>query len=87
MMAVKPQPRIYNGWYIVGTCFLIMVIVAGVGVTFPVFFKPLVTEFGWSRTALSGVVSVSLIVGGLVTPFWGNWTDRAGARVVVVTAA
>jgi sugar phosphate permease len=64
-----------------------MGMVAGVGATFPVFFKPLIDEFHWSRTALSGTVSIGLIVGGLVTPFWGHWTDRSGARVVVVTAA
>jgi MFS family permease len=61
--------------------------VAGVGATFPVFFKPMIDEFHWSRTALSGTVSIGLIVGGLVTPFWGHWTDRSGARVVVLTAA
>jgi len=64
-----------------------MATVAGIGATFPVFFKPLINEFQWSRTALSGVVSLSLVVGGLVTPFWGRWTDRSGARVVVIIAA
>jgi len=87
MTASKPEPEIFYGWYIVGACFLTMGMVAGVGATFPVFFKPLIDEFHWSRTALSGTVSIGLIVGGLVTPFWGYWTDRSGARAVVVTAA
>jgi MFS family permease len=87
MTAPKARTGIFYGWYIVGACFLIMGIVGGVGATFPVFFKPLIAEFAWSRTELSGVVSIGLIIGGLVTPFWGNWTDRSGVRVVVVTAA
>jgi sugar phosphate permease len=86
-MGDPDTPRIYYGWYIVAACFLIMGIEAGVGATFPVFFKPLITEFDWSRTELSGVVSIGLIVGGLVTPFWGTWADRSGVRVVVATAA
>jgi sugar phosphate permease len=64
-----------------------MGIEAGEAATFPVFFKALIDEFGWSRTALSGTVSIGLIVGGLTTPLWGRWTDRSGARAVVVTAA
>jgi MFS family permease len=79
--------RMFYGWYIVGACFLIMGIMAGSGATFPVFFEPLLNEFRWSRTALSGTVSIGFIVGGIVTPFWGAWTDRSGARLVVVVAA
>lgn len=83
----ESRPDLFYGWYVVGACFLTMGMAGGVGATFPVFFKPLIDEFHWSRTALAGTVSIGLIVGGLVTPFWGNWTDRSGARAVVVTAA
>jgi len=87
MTESKSQAGVFYGWYVVGACFLTMAVAAGAGATFPVFFKPLIDEFHWSRTALSGTVSIGLIVGGLVTPFWGHWTDRSGARAVVVTAA
>jgi MFS family permease len=85
--APKPQPGIYYGWYIVGACFVILGVEAGAGASFPVFFKPLIEEFGWSRTALSGTVSIGLVAGGLAIPLWGTWTDRSGPRLVVVTAA
>ena len=81
------NPRIFYGWYIVGVSFLIMAITGGSGATFPVFLVALTEEFGWSQAALGFTVSIGMIVGGLVTPLWGNWTDRKGARVVVVTAA
>lgn len=86
MAEPKPQPGIFYGWYIVATCFVIMAITGGSGATFPVFLVALTDEFHWSQAALGGTVAVGMIVGGLVTPFWGNWTDRSGARVVVVTA-
>jgi sugar phosphate permease len=78
--------RIFYGWYIVGVSFLIMAIAGGSGATFPLFLVALTDEFGWSQASLGGTVSAGMIVGGLVTPFWGKWTDRSGARVVVVTA-
>jgi MFS family permease len=87
MAQSSSKPRIYYGWYIVGVSFLIMAIAGGSGATFPLFLVALTDEFGWSQTSLGGTVSAGMIVGGLVTPFWGRWTDRSGARVVVVTAA
>jgi MFS family permease len=87
MAQSNAKPRIFYGWYIVAVSFLIMAITGGSGATFPVFLVALTNEFGWSQAGLGGTVSVGMIVGGLVTPFWGNWTDRSGARVVVVTAA
>jgi len=87
LTAPKPPPRVYYGWYVVGACFVILGVEAGAGASFPVFFKPLIEEFGWSRTALAGTVSIGLVVGGLAIPFWGTWTDRSGPRLVVVTAA
>jgi MFS family permease len=87
MTMEKTTSKIYYGWYIVGVCFITMAMIGGIGYTFAVFFKPLIEEFHWSRTALAGVVSAGMVVGGLVTPLWGNWIDRAGGRVVIVTAA
>ena len=87
MAQSSSKPRIFYGWYIVGVSFLIMAITGGSGATFPVFLVALTEEFGWSQAALGGTVAAGMIVGGLVTPLWGNWTDRSGARVVVVTAA
>jgi len=63
-----------------------MAITGGSGATFPVFLVALTDEFHWSQAALGGTVAIGMIVGGFMTPFWGHWTDRSGARVVVVTA-
>jgi MFS family permease len=40
-------------------------------------------EFGWSRSALSGVAAVSLLLLGAAGPFVGRLADRWGARTVM----
>lgn len=48
-----------------------------------VFFKPLLTEFGWSRTAVSGAFSLAMLVSGLLSVPLGSLTDRLGTRLVM----
>jgi MFS family permease len=43
-------------------------------------------EFGWSRTAISAAVSVGGVLGALVAPALGSFTDRNGARAVLLLA-
>jgi MFS family permease len=76
-------PRIFYGWWIVASFFLTLFLGAGIIATHSVFFKPISAEFGWSRTALSAVLSVNLLIGGLSAPFWGRLVDRRGSRAVV----
>ena len=43
---------------------------------------PLEEEFGWSRTLMSGAVSVNLVLYGLMAPFAAALMDRFGIRQV-----
>lgn len=54
---------------------------------FPVIIGPMEAEFGWSKTALNGAVSVGLLVWGLAAPFVGAWIDRRSARGVMTAAS
>jgi MFS family permease len=54
----------------------------GAGETYAVFLLPLEREFGWSRSQLTSVYSVYLLVGGLIAPLVGALFDRAGPRAV-----
>jgi MFS family permease len=47
-----------------------------------VFLLPLEREFGWSRSQLTGVYSLYLLVGGFLAPFVGMLFDRLGPRAV-----
>jgi MFS family permease len=82
---VKARSRsIFYGWWIVWAGFFINAF--GVGTFFygfSTFFNPLMVEFGWSRTLLSGVFSLSRLEGGIEGPIAGWLTDRFGARKIL----
>jgi len=73
--------RVFYGWLIVAVGFLINAF--GVGTFFygfSTFFNPMIAEFGWSRTVMSGVFSLSRLEGGIEGPIAGWLTDKYGAR-------
>lgn len=72
---------VFYGWRVVAAGFIINAF--GVGTFFygfSTFFTPMVAEFGWSRTLMSGVFSLSRLEGGIEGPIAGWLTDRVGAR-------
>ncbi|HEX6265996.1 MAG TPA: MFS transporter [Burkholderiales bacterium] len=54
--------------------------------TLSIFIEPLTREFGWSRTALSGAVSLGGVLAALVAPLIGPLLDRRGSRLVLCLA-
>jgi MFS family permease len=54
----------------------------GSGETYAVFLLPLEREFGWSRSQLTSVFSVYLLIGGFIAPLVGTLFDRVGPRWV-----
>ena len=52
--------------------------------TFGVFVHSLNTEFGWSRTRLSGALALSQYAFALSAPVWGTLIDRFGSRRVML---
>jgi len=58
----------------------------GAVATLSIFVAPMTHEFGWSRTALSGAVSVGGVLAALAAPMLGRLLDRSGARVVLCVA-
>jgi OFA family oxalate/formate antiporter-like MFS transporter len=54
--------------------------------TLSIFVEPLTREFGWSRTALSGAVSLGGLLAALVSPLIGPVLDRHGSRLVLCLA-
>jgi MFS family permease len=65
---------------IVAACFCIQGLGVGTAITYGVFFKSLVSEFGWSRATISGAASVSFLLMGLLGIFVGRLNDRIGPR-------
>jgi len=52
--------------------------------TFAVFVKPLSTEFGWSREAISRGFGFAAISLALISPLLGHWLDRFGPRRIIL---
>jgi MFS family permease len=50
---------------------------------FGVYIKPMESELGWSRGALSGAAAVSLLLYGASGPFLGRLADRFGPRGII----
>jgi MFS family permease len=51
--------------------------------SFGVFFKPMLAEFGWTRAALSGAPSVAFLVSGVLGILVGGLNDRIGPRAIM----
>lgn len=79
----EAEPQFFYGFIVVVAAFLIMVVMFGVYYTFGIFFKPVLTEFGWTRAMTSGAFSLSWIVSGLLAIVMGRLTDRFGPRLVM----
>ena len=54
--------------------------------TLSIFVEPMTSELGWSRTALSGAVSLGGIMAALASPLIGPVLDRRGARAMLCAA-
>ncbi|HEY3910785.1 MAG TPA: MFS transporter [Stellaceae bacterium] len=58
----------------------------GAVATLSVFVEPLTRQFGWSRTALSGAVSLGGVLAALSAPVIGPLLDRHGSRLALCLA-
>lgn len=85
---MKLIPGLYRGWWVVIASVVILTVVFGVGFySFGIFFKPLTTEFGWGRAAVSGAMSLFTLLWGLSAPLGGRLSDRFGPKKVMLLSA
>jgi MFS family permease len=77
------HPRYFYGYTVVATCFTIQVIGWGIHNSYGVFFNPLIVDFGWSRAAVAGAASASLLIHGVASIFMGGLNDRIGPRLIM----
>lgn len=72
--------RVFYGWVVVGALMAVSALAAGSRFTFAVALKPLTEEFGWERSSLAAVVSLSLLLTTLVQVPLGWLIDRFSPR-------
>ena len=82
-----PRLPFFYGWVILGcACCAGLSRQGGAVATLSVFVEPMTTEFGWSRTAISGAVSLGGLLAAIAAPSLGRLLDREGARLVLCVA-
>ncbi len=74
---------LFYGYIIVLVSFFIMFIILGLQSTFGIFFKPIISDIGWTRAVTSGAFSLSLLVSGAISIAMGSLNDRFGPRIVL----
>src|SRR5215475_6562937 len=72
-------------WRVVVALFVVTSCIATAVSTFGVFLPVLSDTFGWSRGAVSVVLSINLMLGGLAAFPVGRIADRSGPRAVLAT--
>lgn len=82
-MSVKREPKFFHGYLVVIAGFLILVSMYGTLYSFGVFFKPVLTEFGWTRAITSGAYSLCFLLSGVVAIAAGRLNDKFGPRAVM----
>jgi MFS family permease len=83
--SASPAPKgIYFGWYLVAACFVILFFNAGARFAIGVAFKPIISEFGWSRGQVSMAFMVQMIVFAVSLSVTGWFFDRYGPKKVII---
>ena len=84
---IVPRLPFYYGWVILGCVCLAGFARQGPAVAvLSIFVAPMTAEFGWSRTEISGAVSLGGLLAALISPVIGPVLDRQGARLVLCLA-
>ncbi|MFC1976888.1 MFS transporter [Chloroflexota bacterium] len=84
-MPDKRKPKFFYGYVVVAAGLITSALLVGPFISFGVFFKPLLSEFGWMRATTSVATSIAALVMGFSGIAAGRITDKYGPRVVLIT--
>src|SRR6185436_18547896 len=71
------------GWVVVAAGAFITCVAMGAAFSLPVFLAPITEATGWSRTGVSGAMTIVFLAMGLAGFASGALSDRFGTRIVV----
>ena len=75
--------RFSYGWIIVIASLTLLIGSFGTQLCFGIFLRPLSEEFGWTRAATSGAMSVVMGISGLIGIIMGRLTDKYKVRIII----
>lgn len=93
-MQAPPLPRFliprlpfFYGWVVLGCICLAGFARQGAAVAvLSIFVLPMTEALGWSRTEMSGAVSLGGVLAAIISPAIGPFVDRRGARLMLCLA-
>ena len=77
--------RLHYGWVVVAAGALMGCVAIGTVFSLAVFLQPMSAATGWSRTGISGAMTIVFVTMGLGAFGWGALTDRFGPMIVVLS--
>lgn len=77
--------KLFYGYYMVAAGFTLHVIGFIIYGSYGVFFAPLLDEFGWTRAAISGALSLFMIMWGFFCIIVGSLNDRFGPQLTLTS--
>lgn len=80
---IDSQNNSSYGWIIVIASLILLIGSFGAQLCFGVFLKPLSEEFGWTRAATAGAMSVVMGISGLIAIIMGRLTDKYNVRIII----
>ncbi|WP_040591205.1 MFS transporter [Methylobacter marinus] len=81
-VALAQPRRLHYAWVVLAVTFLCLFVAAALRAVPGILMLALEHEFGWSRDAISGAVSLNLLLFGLSGPWLRRWMDIYGAKCV-----
>jgi MFS family permease len=79
--------KLQYGWVVVGAGALMGCVAIGTTFSLAVFLQPMADATGWSRTGISGAMTMVFLTMGVGAFGWGALTDRYGPRIVVLSGS
>ncbi len=82
----ESRSSIFYGWYVLAASSVILFISSGARLTIGVMMKPVIAEFGWSRSAVSLAVFLNMVVFAVSVVIVGKLYDRYGPKWVIIVS-
>ena len=73
----------FYGYIVAAAGFIVWMIGFGISNTFGIFYKPMLTEFGWARADTVFAYSLGILISAALSIITGWLTDKLGPRIIV----
>ena len=82
-MHSSKKPRIFYGWIIVASSFIIVAVLFGMRFSFPVLYVAILNDFGWTRADTAFIYSLNLLTYGATAPIAGILLDSETGKPII----